>query len=156
MIRAEEPRSGGGGVPHRPTDPKKNGNQQTPSRFAIPEVIPVKRDDWDQRGMDRFSALVYEPTDEGGDYYLNMENDYLLTELKGIRDQSRIELTKARYTYSMALIGMSIISYYKNNESEGTDVPAVVKRISSMISPVLIPMLESMADLEIEDISMAA
>jgi hypothetical protein len=158
VIRAEEPRSGGAGVPHRPTDPKKNGNQQTPFRFAIPEIIPVTRDDWEQRGMDRFSALVYEPTDDGGDYYLNMENDYLLTELKGIRDQSQIELTKARYTYSMALIGMSIISYYKNNDSEpeGTDVPAVVKRISSMISPVLIPMLESMADLEIEDISMAA
>ena len=58
----------------------------------------------------------------------------------------------------MALIGMSIISYYKNNasESEGTDVPTVVKRISSMISPVLIPMLESMADLEIDEVSMAA
>ena len=58
----------------------------------------------------------------------------------------------------MALIGMSIISYYKNNsaESEETDVPAVVKRISSMISPVLIPMLESMADLEIDEVSMAA
>ena len=53
---------------------------------------------------------------------------------------------------------MSIISYYKNNsaESEETDVPAVVKRISSMISPVLIPMLESMADLEIDEASMAA
>lgn len=158
VIRAEEPRSGGVGVPHRPTDPKKNGNQQTPSSFAIPKIFPVKRKDWDQYGMDRFSALVYVPTDEGGDYYLNMENDYLLTELKGIRDQSRIELTKARYTYSMALIGMSIISYYKNNasETEDTDVPTVVKRISAMISPVLIPMLESMADLEIDDISMAA
>lgn len=158
VIGAEEPRSGGVGVPHRPTDPNKNGNQQTPSSFAIPKIVPVKREDWDQHGMDRFSALIYVPTDEGGDYYLNMENDYLLTELKGIRDQSRIELTKARYTYSMALIGMSIISYYKNNasETEGTDVPAVVKRISAMISPVLIPMLESMADLEIDDISMAA
>ncbi len=157
VIRAEEPRSGGIGILHKPTDPKKNGNRQTPSSFALPEIIPVKRDDWDQRGMDRISALVYEPTDEGGDYYLNMENDYLLTELKGIRDQSRIELTKARYTYSMALIGMSIIGYYKNNssESEETDVPAVVKLFSSMISPVLIPMLESMADLEIDEISLA-
>lgn len=158
VIRAEEPRSGGVGVPHRPTDPKKNGNQQTPSRFAIPEIIPIKRDAWDQRGMNRFSALVYEPTDEGGDYYLNMENDYLLAELKSIRDRSRIELTKARYTYSMALIGMSIVSYYKNNsaDAEETDVPAEVKRISSMISPILIPMLDSMAGLEIDEVSMAA
>lgn len=158
VIRAEEPRSGGVGIPHQPTDPKKNGNQQTPSKYAIPVIIPVKRDDWNQRGMDRFSALVYEPTDNGGDYYLNMENDYLLTELKSIRDKTKIDLTKARYTYSMALIGMSIISYYKNKsaESEETDIPAEVKRISSMISPVLIPMLESMAELEIDEVSTAA
>ena len=87
-----------------------------------------------------------------------MENDYLLTELKGIRDQSRIELTKARYTYSMALIGMSIISYYKNHADncENTDVPATVKLLSEMISPILIPMLESMADLEIDNNDVAA
>lgn len=158
VIRAEEPHSGGVGVPHKPTDPKKPGSQQTPSGFAIPEIIPVSRADWSQYEMDRFSALIYRPTKNGGDYFLNMDNDYLLTELKGIRAQSQIELTKARYTYSMALIGMSIISYYKNNptEAEGTDVPAVVKRISSMISPVLIPMLESMAELEINDIPTVA
>lgn len=158
VIRAEEKRPGGNGNPHNPTDPKKKGNQQTPSRFAIPEIIPVKRDDWEQYEMNRFSALVYRPTENGGDYFLNMDNDYLLTELKGIRDKSRIELTKARYTYSMALIGMSIISYYKNHpdKCEGTDVPATVKLLSEMISPILIPMLESMADLEIDNNDVAA
>jgi hypothetical protein len=87
-----------------------------------------------------------------------MENDYLLAELKTIRDQSRIELTKARYSCSMALIGMSIIGYYKNHaaEFEETDVPAEVKRISSMISPILIPMLEAMADLENDTPAIAA
>ena len=122
------------------------------------EIIPIKRDAWEQYEMDRFSALVYCPTENGGDYFLNMDNDYLLTELKSIREQSRIELTKARYTYSMALIGMSIISYYKNNAAkyEDTDVPAAVKLFSEMISPVLIPMLESMADLEIDKTETAA
>ena len=108
--------------------------------------------------MDRFSALVYYPTDEGGDYYLNMDNDYLLTELKSIRELSKIELTKARYTYSMALIGMGVISYYRNKEtgSETVDVPEEVRKISTMISPILIPMLESMADLDNDEIPIAA
>ena len=158
VIRAEDKLPGGTGGQHKPTDPKKKGNQQTPSRFAIPEIIPVKRDDWEQYEMNRFSALVYRPTENGGDYFLNLDNDYLLTELKSVRDQSRIELTKARYTYSMALIGMSIISYYRNNADkyEDTDVPATVKLMSEMISPVLIPMLESMADLEIDKMDVAA
>lgn len=103
--------------------------------------------------------LLFLPcTVDGDDYYLNMENNYLLTELKSTKEQSRIELTKARYTYSMALIGMSVISYYKNNpiESDTPDIPTAVRRISSMISPVLIPMLESMADLEVDAASMTA
>ena len=108
--------------------------------------------------MDRFSALVYRPTDEGGDYFLNMDNDYLLTELKAIRDQSKIELTKARYKYSMALIGMSVVSYYKNkeNDAEAVDLVTEVKRISTMLAPILIPMLESMADLDNDDVALAA
>lgn len=58
----------------------------------------------------------------------------------------------------MALIGMSVISYYKNKETdtEDFDLSAEVKRISTMISPVLIPMLESMADLDIDGVSPAA
>ena len=158
VIRAEKKRPGGNGNLHKPTDSKKKGNRQTPSQFAIPEIIPVKRDDWEQYEMNRFSALVYRPTENGGDYFLNMDNDYLLTELKGIRDKSRIELTKARYTYSMALIGMSIISYYKNHTDKGnnTDVPTTVKLMSEMISPILIPMHESMADLEIDNGDVAA
>ena len=158
VIRAEKKRTGGTGSQHKPTDPKKKGNQQTPSQFAIPEIIPVKRDDWGQYEMGRFSALVYRPTENGGDYFLNMDNDYLLTELKSTRERSRIELTKARYTYSMALIGMSVISFYKNNSniSDEIDVTAEVRRISSMISPILIPMLESMATLDIDESSFAA
>lgn len=151
VTQEEQPRTGGAGHPHRPTDPKKTGDQQTPVAYALPDIIPVKRDDWSQYEMDRFSALVYRPTDGCGDYLLNMDNDYLLTELKATRDNSKIELTNARYTYSMALIGMSVISYLKNKESELEDVdaPAEVKRISSMIAPVLIPMLESMASLDV-------
>lgn len=156
--QAEEPRSGGPGTPHKPIDPNKKGSQQTPSKFAVPDVYPVKRDNWDRYEMDRYSALVYCPSDEGKDYFLNMDNDYLLTELKPIRDHSRIELTKARYMYSMALIGMSVIGYYKNKGSNAGDIdlPAEVRRISTMIAPVLIPMLESMADLDIDEGSVAA
>ena len=156
--KAAEVQPGKPGKPHKPVDPNKKGGQQNPSGFAMPELIPVKREGWEEHGMDRFSALVYCPTDEGGDYFLNMDNDYLLTELKGMKDQNHIDLTEARYTYSMALIGMSVISYYKNNEAANTDVdiPAEVKRISTMVAPILIPMLESMAGLNMEDISPAA
>lgn len=63
--------------------------------------------------MNQYSALYYVSTYEGEDYYLNMDNTYLLTELKGLRDKNKIELTKARFIYSMALIAMSVVGYCK-------------------------------------------
>lgn len=131
------------------------GDKGKQNGFAMPEIIPVQKDEWLTYGMDQYSALKYISTDEGGDYYLNMDNTYLLTELKGTRDQNKIELTKARFTYSMALIAMGIIGYYKNSKEEDIDVGEQVSKITTMVSPILIPMLESMADLSITQLSVA-
>lgn len=97
----------------------------------MPNIWPVHKDEWNAHNMDRLTALVYKESEEDGDYYLNMDNDYLLSELKGKKGISQDDLTKARYKYSMALIGMSIIA------------------------PVLIPMLEAMADLDTDDLALA-
>ena len=78
-------------------------------------------------------------------------NQYLLTELKGIRDQNKIALTKARYKYSMALVGMSVVSHYKNLKDSDLDISDEVKKISTMIAPILIPMIEAMADLDLDE-----
>ena len=139
-----------------PEDDKKKGVRQNPNEAAMPNIEEKYRADWEQFSMDKNSALVVYSTDEGSDYYLNMDNQYLLTELKGVRDNNKILLTKARYKYSMALIGMSIESYYKSlpsQEQDGTiDVPTEIRRITTMLAPILVPMLESMAELDIEEI----
>ena len=120
----------------------------------MPSIKEIHQDEWAQFEMDKDTALVVYTTDEGSDYYLNMDNQYMLTELKGVRDQNKIALTKARYKYSMALIGMSVESYYKNNSASNPDVDVAssIRKISSMIAPVLIPMIESMADLDLSEI----
>lgn len=54
----------------------------------------------------------------------------------------------------MALIGMSVIGYYKGSkkpEDKDVDVQNAVSTVSTMLSPVLIPMLEAMADLTLND-----
>ena len=149
---AQDYEGGGSGGRRNPTG---NGNgHNTNGGFAMPEIVPIKKENWEEHDMNQYSALQYVPTDEGGDYYLNMDNTYFLTELSGIRDQAKNELTKARYTYSMALIGMSVIGYYKNKpEDDETDVPKMVRDVSTMIAPVLIPMLDSMADLSLDDVT---
>ena len=141
---------GNGGERKEHHDKDKKGKNKK-NGFAMPEIIQVYRDEWDKYEMDQYSALRYVSTDAGGDYYLNMDNMYLLNELKGTKDKNKSELTKARYTYSMTLVAMSVVSYYKNNkkDNEDVDVESQVAIITTMISPVLIPMLESMANLDI-------
>lgn len=154
IIEKEAENTGGGnGQRTPPEDPEKKGSRRNPSEVAMPNVQEKYREDWDRFGMTKESALIIFSTDEVSDYYLNMDNEYLLAELKQERDQNRIPLIKARFKYSMALIGMSVESYYKNrNESEEIDVPAEVKKVTTMLSPVLVPMLEAMADLDLEDV----
>ena len=152
---AQENGAGGGGGGRKPSPGTDKGGKKKQSGFAMPEIIPVQKEEWEEYGMNQYSALKYISTDEGGDYYLNMDNAYLLTELKGTRDQNRIDLTKARFTYSMALIAMSVVGYYKNNKEEDVDVGDQVSKITSMVSPILIPMLESMADLSVTQSSVA-
>ncbi len=157
---AEETNVGGSGDHHKPRDQEKNGNQKAPQGFAMPEIKPVRKDDWALHGMDGHSALVYYPSEAGGDYYLNMDNDYLLAELKSRRVTEYITLTETRYHCCMALIAMSVISYYKTREKddqeEQMDVEEAVRKITSMIAPVLIPMLESMADLTVDEVTNVA
>ena len=80
-----------------------------------------------------------------------MDNTYLLTELKGLRDKNKIELTKARFIYSMALIAMSVVGYCKKNKgNDKEDISNQVSKITTMVAPILIPMLESMSNLSIQ------
>ena len=51
------------------------------------------------------------------------------------------------------MIAMSVVGYYKNRQEkdEDVDINGQVEAITTMVSPVLIPMLEAMADLDISN-----
>jgi len=151
---AAEPSQGVSGNRTPPRDPSKSGKREEPAGASMPNVQEKHQNEWSDFGMDRYSALVLFTTDESSDYFLNMDNSYLLTELKQIKDESRASLVRARYKYSMTLIGMSVESYCKSNivNGEGPDIPSEVKRVSTMIAPIIIPMIEAMSELTIEDI----
>lgn len=70
----------------------------------------------------------------------------MLSELKSIvKDEARVKLFKARYKYSMVLIGLSILGYYDNNENntQGQEtVEDIVEKFTKMVSPVILPLIE--------------
>lgn len=146
----------GGSGGHRTSytgDGKNSKNNQ--DGFAMPEIICVNKDNWYKYDMNQYSAMIYKSTEEGGDYYLNSDNAYLLAELRGIQDKNKIKLTEFRYKCSMALIAMSIIGYYKNNKNnnENIDISDEVSRITTMVAPVIVPMLETMSKIDINKVA---
>lgn len=146
--------TGNGAAPR--TDENRKGNRTAAGAYSSPHIYEKYQEDWNKLDMDKYSAVVLRQTDEECDYFLNMDNEYLKTELKNIRDANKMALTKARYKYSMALIGMSIVSYFhgENTNSEGTeDIESQVEKITKMIAPVVIPMIDTMSALDISDIS---
>ncbi len=151
--RDEEGRSNTNDRNRMPEGNDTQGSRNQSATAGIPSVEEVHQDNWAQFDMSKDSALVVRTTDEGSDYFLNMDNQYLLMELKGIKDQNKLALTRARYKYSMALIGMGVEGYFRaNDKDDEVDVPSEIKQISGMIAPVLIPMIESMADLNVGDV----
>lgn len=151
VIEFKESTGGGGG--RRPPSEGKEGNLLAPTGISLPKVIPVTSDKWEQYGFDKESALRIILADEEKqiyDFYVNMDNIHLQLELKPIaKNEAKVKLLKARYKYSLVLIGLSILGYYSNADhkpNSNENVEEVVEKYSRMISPVLLPMIDVMGN----------
>ena len=163
---AQEP-SGGNGSRRR--SPKEGtGTGEASQGLAIPIPIPVYESNWGDHQFDRESALraVYYPSEQEGSvgshtYYINMDNVHLKTELKATKENP--EVVKRRWQYGMVLIGMALLrdnsgSDFANgtdHQSKGDDAmtpeDAVLKTTRS-VAPVLLPLIEHLGALSVEDV----
>ncbi|MFA5252812.1 MAG: hypothetical protein WC454_09555 [Phycisphaerae bacterium] len=84
-----------------------------------------------------------------------MDNIHLLTEQKsGVNTDCK--LLEARYKYGMVLIGLALLKDHQtsNNESSTdseTDIYQKISYITRAVSPILLPMISGLGDLDIED-----
>jgi hypothetical protein len=152
----QEYTSGRGESSQNPGSNKDDGPNKRPAGFSLPVVKPFFRDEWEPLNADKNTALII----KGGensiyDFYINMDNIYLLNEIKNIKDEMSIGLMKAKYKYSMVLIGMSIINYYITNPEldEELDIEEQVKVTTSILSPVILPIINNLGDLNESDLS---
>lgn len=124
--------------------------------------------------FDRYSALRVkhfgrDDEDGGGglsqedvyDFFVNMDNLYLRTEQKHSRVDAK--LIEARFEYGMVLIGLGLLyenirnqKSSSNAESEDdaeekSDVFGTIERDTKAIAPVLLPMIEHLGGLEIDE-----
>ncbi|MFC1931179.1 hypothetical protein ACFLXJ_03130 [Chloroflexota bacterium] len=152
-----EHKKGGGIVDNLPPGNQGKG-KHLPSFLALPKIIDVKRVDWDEHNFDEFDALDVISIGEGNyDFYVNIDNICLQTELKYARPTIDIDLLTAQFRYGVVLTGMSLLRELKNppnknhNIENGESLPEKVKFLTRAISPILIPMISTLSQLEPEE-----
>lgn len=151
---AREHNKGGDGK-EKPLPPgDTDTGKQKPSNLDIPLVTDVHKQDWEKHGFDDYDALRVVPTGDGlYDFFVNIDNICLLTELKYAKPSSDIELLTAQFRYGIVLIGLSLIRAPNTNTDETENsIPDNVKLVTRLVDPILLPMILTLSHLESEDI----
>jgi len=119
-------------------------------RIKLPQVYEVEKEEWDEYGFDQYSALLVKDSgEEGYDFYVNMANSYYIHEVKSLTNNVP-EILKTQFKYGMALLGLSLIKTFEDEELNEDEEPMFTKisKISRGIAPILIPMISSLGELE--------
>lgn len=74
------------------------------------------------------------------------------TEQKG-RPKSDPRILEARYEYGLVILALAMINDYREDEQEELSIENMVKRVSRAVSPFLLPMIEELGSLELENLA---
>ena len=141
------------GVRKPPSSNKKGKDLEKECQLALPEVWEIRRDEWYKYDFNAESALLVVRVKEAYDFYVNIDNIHLLTELK-FRPRIDPKLLEAQYKFGLTLLGLALLK--ENNKKNGDnndheeDVYDLIVKVTKRISPVLLPMISSLSELDIE------
>jgi hypothetical protein len=129
----------------------KGKGRETASGLSLPNMFEVYRNEWETHKFDEQSALrVVSAGENEFDFYINMDNIYLLSEIKS---NSSIDpkLIQARYKYALVLIGLALLKEENGESSEETSITNKIATTTRLLSPVILPMISYLGELELEE-----
>jgi len=159
ITNTEKTKGGGSGSRKKSAgEEESTETRKMPSGLALPQIIDLKKTDegWDRHFKeDRDALSVKDAGEDGYDFYINLDNIFLQTEIKGnIKIDPR--LLEARFKYGMVLLGISLLEYYENKAradadvcENGVSVYDKIFSVSKAISPIFLPMISSLGDIDI-------
>jgi len=148
--------------PRNGRTPQGNGKKTTQS-LALPEITEVHRDEWEQRKppFNPYTALVVKHDVQGGyDFYLNVDNTFLLTELTHAKEDYK-PLVKFWFKYGLALCALGMLQEQRrraestrenqeDNGGDGGDEPEVTEDLQAVavycsgVARVIIPIIRAL------------
>lgn len=151
-----------GGNRKPPSSDQPGNETKKPDGFALPNIIEVSRDNrtghsWAEQNFTEESALSVKGSEEDGyDFFVNVDNIHLLSEIKPLKS-TEVQVVQAKYKFGLVLVGLALLNEYNNkqekqDEDESASVYNLIQKISKAVSPVIIPMIDTLGALETEDI----
>lgn len=138
----------------RQSNGNKTGSGNLGQFLALPEIREVRKDEWDKYEFDKESALKVISNGGNYDFFINMDNIYLVHEKKN-NQQTDLRLLDARFQYGLVLIGLALLKQYDGlpeGEEAGDDVYSAINNMSRAVSPILLPMISSLGNLQAQDV----
>jgi len=174
-VRPAAPPSGEASPRRSPPGGKAGDDREVQGGIAMPNMIEVPEEKWAEQSppFDKYTALRIKNAGESDeatgdakpvyDFYINVDNLYLKSEMKQAKAGDP-KILKARFVYGMVLLGLGLLqqdetdkavrSKAANGEEEQQDdeteknIEAKVGEFTRAVAPVLLPMIESLGDLE--------
>ena len=131
-------------------------DREKPSLLNLPNIILVYENEWEIYGFNKESALLVRKTEEQGyDFYINMSNIYLNTEIKS-NPKIEPEVLQEQFKVANVLIGLSLLHSYEKQrialeeedieEDEEFSIYDDITRVTRVLSPILIPMISTLSE----------
>lgn len=156
MEEAPKPTGTKGG--RKPPPSNEQGNKaRMLGKLAMPNIVEVRSEQWSRHSFTNRSSLEVQGNREDGyDFFVNLDNIHLQTEIKS-RKNVQVQMVEAKYKFGLVLLGIGLLeSELPSFSDAGGDEPPfsrfdVIRWCADSVSPLLVPMIEELGDLKLED-----
>jgi hypothetical protein len=150
-----------------------SSGKERPGGIQMPRIVWVEEADYGKHQFDRYTACKIiedgSSDDEGEQstfsFYINADNLYLLTDMKGAKDE--VKLIKEKFKYGNVLVGLALIHDYRtrpprdsqSSEDTGGDQQTIASKVehtTRALAPFLVPMIDYLGALGPDEVESTA
>ncbi len=137
-----------------PPGPKKkpkrpDGKTQEAPRLAMPRITELRKDEWEARGYPELGAFRVKSDGEGGyDFYVNVDNPYLLNELVRLPLEADKSLARYWFKWGLYFCAMGMMQHHKrmnaSQNGEGAVDLDLVNQSVDGLAGVIVPVIRTL------------
>lgn len=132
--------------PRTPTEGPSNPQAPRSGALALPKIVEVTQDRWEDEGFDQESGLAIQHDVDGGLVAkVNIDNTHLKRTLERLPEDGR-ELERKRFAYGLVLSGVAFYQEFGDRD----DRDEIIRSTTRALARVLLPTIRILGALEHE------